>query len=104
MRLRDYTALLFMRSTIALVLAVAVISLPVAGVMALPVEPVDTDDDPISREVELVAPGQSDQPVWRPSRSALGGSTHHLSPAPLLPLQPVAFHTSRAALGLRLRC
>lgn len=92
------------RLTVALILGTAVMTLPLAGVIAAPVEPLDTDDDNVVREIELVAPGQSIQPVPSPVR--FGPRIGPRPPSSVGPfgLAGASHRPSPDSIGSRLRC
>jgi hypothetical protein len=100
----DRLSRLSARLTVALVLATAVMTLPLAGVIAGPVEPLDTDDDNVVREIELVAPGQSVQPVPSPVRFGPRTGRRPPSSIRLFGLAGASHRPSPDSIGSRLRC
>jgi hypothetical protein len=72
MRVIPRLSQLFGHTTLAVLLAVAVVALPVASVVACPVEEFDTDDSDTdaTREVELAAPSEN-QTTPAPARVAI---------------------------------
>jgi hypothetical protein len=111
MRLIPRLSQLFGHTTLAMLLAVAVVALPVAGVVACPVEQFDPDTDETdgdaTREVELAAPSQNPttaapariavrvSPGSRPTGGLVGHVAHSDRKSPLSPFG--------SPLGSRLR-